>query len=372
MNEVKWMMNFLNNMNLLPKNFIVANVVEVLKEDPENGVEKLYEMSQTFVTDPQVKGIVGQIKGYYDTHPSIKRYIKNMIYNTNKTCLNYFLQNVAVKELWEGLPKREQLSAQYRIHIPHAIVIDLGMNDSLSSQGCSPQFDPNLAMPLSEVNRLVLEAKELGIHQILITGGDPFLNDSLLKMYEKHNDVEFMVLTNGSLLNDQRCLTLSKLGNVFPLILLEGNKEQVSEAILGSAYEEIMAGLERLKSYGILFGAITPVKRSTLKLISSDDFILPLIRKGSRLNAYVITHDEPLQPQEYEELEARVSFIRQTRPYVTFLLRSSQPFVCRRLVGPFYFDYELNGQKQQIHLPQVNVQNSQNKQLLQVLREMNS
>ena len=56
------MMNFLNNMNLLPKNFIVANVVEVLKEDPENGVEKLYEMSQTFVTDPQVKGIVGQIK----------------------------------------------------------------------------------------------------------------------------------------------------------------------------------------------------------------------------------------------------------------------------------------------------------------------
>ena len=45
-NGVIRMMNFLNNMNLLPKNFIVANIVEVLKEDPENGVEKLYEMSR--------------------------------------------------------------------------------------------------------------------------------------------------------------------------------------------------------------------------------------------------------------------------------------------------------------------------------------
>ena len=82
------MMNFLNNMNLLPKNFIVANIVEVLKEDPDNGVEKLYEMSGTFITDSQIKAISGQIKGYYDSHPSIKRYVKNMIYNTNKTCLN--------------------------------------------------------------------------------------------------------------------------------------------------------------------------------------------------------------------------------------------------------------------------------------------
>ena len=56
------MMNFLNNMNLLPKNFIVANIVEVLKEDPENGVEKLYEMSESLITDEQVKNMIIQIK----------------------------------------------------------------------------------------------------------------------------------------------------------------------------------------------------------------------------------------------------------------------------------------------------------------------
>ena len=103
------MLNFLNNMNLLPTNFIVANIVEVLKEDPENGVDKLYEMSQNFITDPQIQQTVKEIKSYYDSHPSIKRYVKNMIYNTNKTCLNHFLQNIEVKELWEVLSILEQI-----------------------------------------------------------------------------------------------------------------------------------------------------------------------------------------------------------------------------------------------------------------------
>ena len=369
------MMNFLNNMNLLPKNFIIANIVEVLKEDPENGVEKLYEMSGTFVTDAQVKGIIAQIKAYYDTHPSIKRYIKNMIYNTNKTCLNHFLQNIAVKELWEGLPKREQLSAQYRINIPHAIVINIGMNCSLQCQGCLCKSDPNLAMPLSEIDRLVSEARELGIHQIVVTGGDPFVNDSLLKVYEKYDDVEFIVMTNGSLLNEQRCLVLSKLGNVLPLITLEGNKEQMSQYIKASTYQEIVAALDRLKAYGILFGVVTPVKRSTIKFVTSDDFILPLIRKGSRLNCYVMTNhsapSEQLEHEELEELEARVSFIRQTRPYVTFLLRSGNPFICRCIVGPLFFDYEFNGQKNQLNIPQLSIKNSQNQHLVQILKEIN-
>ena len=74
-------------------------------------------------------------------------------------------------------------------------------------------------MPLAEIDRLVAEARELGIHIIVLTGGDPLMNDSLFKVYEKYDDMEFIVLTNGVLLNDQRCLALSKLGNVLPLSL---------------------------------------------------------------------------------------------------------------------------------------------------------
>lgn len=370
------MMNFLNNMNLLPKNFIVANIVEVLKEDPENGVEKLYEMSGTFITDPQVKGIITQIKAYYDTHPSIKRYVKNMIYNTNKTCLNHFLQNIAVKELWEGLSIREQMSKQYHIHVPHALVIHIGMNCSLQCRGCLCKSDPTFAMSLTEIDRLVTEARELGIHMVVMTGGDPFINDHLVNVYEKYDDIEFIVITNGSLLNDQRCQALSKLGNVLPLVTLEGKSEEVEQSIDSTAYTQILASLDRMKSHGILFGVLTPTKHSNLKLVTSDDFILPLIRKGSRMNWYVtsshIATAEQLSANELDELEAHVSFIRQTRPYVTVVLESGNPFICRCVLGPLFFHYDFNGENQQLFFPQLSVKNSQNQRLIEILRGIQS
>lgn len=370
------MMNFLNNMNLLPKNFIVANIVEVLKEDPDNGVDKLYEMSGTFITDPQIKAIIEQIKGYYDGHPSIKRYVKNMMYNTNKTCLNHFLQNIAVKELWEGLSIREQMSQKYSVNIPHSVVINIGMNCSLACKGCLCKSDPNLAMPLAEIDRLVAEARELGIHIIVLTGGDPFMNDSLFKVYEKYDDMEFIVLTNGVLLNDKRCVALSKLGNVLPLVILEGGEDEVKQYIDASVYQEILASLDRMKAHGILFGVLTPIKQSNLKYITSDDFILPLIRKGSRMNWYVTTSQggpsERLSANEISEFEERISFIRQTRPYVTVLLESGNPFICRCVVGPLLLHYRFNEQQHVMVFPQVSVKNSQNQPLIQVLRSIQS
>ena len=370
------MMNFLNNMNLLPKNFIVANIVEVLKEDPDNGVEKLYEMSGTFITDSQIKAIIGQIKGYYDSHPSIKRYVKNMIYNTNKTCLNHFLQNIAVKELWEGLSIREQMSQKYSVNVPHSLVINIGMNCSLACKGCLCKSDPSLAMPLAEIDRLVAEARELGIHIIVLTGGDPLMNDSLFKVYEKYDDMEFIVLTNGVLLNDQRCLALSKLGNVLPLVTLEGGGDEIKQYIEPSTYQEILASLDRMKAHGILFGVMTPTKQSNLKFVTSDDFILPLIRKGSRMNWYVTTShgapSEQLGANELSELEARISFIRQTRPYVTIVLESGNQFICRCVVGPLLFHYDFNGQHNVLFFPQLSVKNSQNQPLIQVLRKIQS
>ena len=368
------MMNFLNNMNLLPKNFIVANIVEVLKEDPENGVEKLYEMSKSLITDEQVKSMIIQIKDYYDNHASIKRYIKNMIYNTNKTCLNHFLQNIAVKELWEGLSLRKEMSQKYQVHIPHALIINIGMNCSLYRKGCLCQSDPNMAMPLSEISRLVHEARELGIHLIVITGGDPFINDSLVKVYEKYDDVEFIVITTGLSLTDQRCGALSRLGNVLPLVILEGMDKEIKQWTSAVTYQHILSSLDKLKAHGILFGVLTPTKRSNFKLVTSDDFILPLIRKGSRLNWYVTSsHEqevEPLDKKELADLEAHLSFIRQTRPYVTLRLESQNPLICRCSVGPLWFNYDVNGQKNQFIFPQLSMKNSQNRSLLQVLHHI--
>ena len=141
-----------------------------------------------------------------------------------------------------------------------------------------------------------------------------------------------------------------------------------------------MAALERMKvTWHLIWGDDASKTVSTLKLIvTSDDFILPLIRKGSRMNCVCDQpHDEhhlnSLGANEYEvSLEARVSFIRQTRPYVTIVLESGNPFICRCVVGPLLFHYDFNGQHHVLFFPQLSVKNSQNQPLIQVLRKIQS
>ena len=366
-NGVEEMMNFLNNMNLLPKNFIVANIVEVLKEDPDNGVDKLYEMSGTFITDPQIKGVIDQIKQYYDTHPSIKRYVKNMMYNTNKTCLNHFLQNIAVKELWEGISTREEMAKKYSVAVPNALVLDLGMTCPLSGHGCTCLPHSGSVMPVAEVKRLVGEARELGIHIVVLTGGDPFLEERLLSVYEAYDDVEFIVLTTGLAMTPTVAERLSKIGNVFPLVILEG-----ASTLDATVYQSVLRSLDVMKGNGLLFGVLTPVTSKNVSEVTSDAFILPLIRKGSRLNGYVISlrgTKTPLTNEALIDLEEHISFIRETRPYVTALLETDQ-MSKRCAVGSLAFHYGFDGQDQVLVFPRVTVQQTLNQPLIQVLRSM--
>ncbi len=86
-----------------------------------------------------------------------------------------------------------------------------------------------------------------------------------------------------------------------PLVILEGMDKEIKQWTNAVTYQQILSSLDKLKAHGILFGVLTPTKRSNFKLVTSDDFILPLIRKGSRLNWYVTSHHE----QEVEQLDKK-------------------------------------------------------------------
>ncbi|EGC92802.1 radical SAM domain protein [Turicibacter sp. HGF1] len=367
------MLNFLNNMNLLPTNFIVANIVEVLKEDPENGVDKLYEMSQNFITDPQIQQTVKEIKSYYDSHPSIKRYIKNMVYNTHKNVLNHFLQNIVVKEAWEGINKREQASQKYQVQIPYALMLDIGMDCQLNCKDCYYPHDHSFSMPLSEIDRLVFEAKEIGIHLIILSGGDPVLNDGLLKLYEKYSDVEFIVFTNGTSMNTERCQRLVNLGNVLPMIVLEGEANEMKEQVNPGLYHQIFETFDLLKSQGLLFGVVTPLKATNLEKVVSDRFILPLIKHGSRLQLYVSTHQPKsggeLTPKMNQWLERQLNDMRRMRPYMAVHLQSYSPFIGRCVIGPLAYNIMLESMNQVVEIPQFNTKMINGARLVQVLKQ---
>src|SRR5262249_46870372 len=71
-------------------------------------------------------------------------------------------------------------------------------------------------------HRLVSEAKEMGNVFFGIVGGATFLHPDLLDMLAAHPDCYFQIFTHGQFITPEIARRLRELGNITPLISVEG------------------------------------------------------------------------------------------------------------------------------------------------------
>ncbi|HAX73453.1 MAG TPA: radical SAM protein [Firmicutes bacterium] len=361
-------MNLLSQ--LIPKNFLVANIVDMLTEDPEHGVQKIYEMSKNFIKDPEISAILNGIKQYYDQNKSVQMYVKNMAYNTNKNCLNHCIQNIGVNAMWDGLALRQKNRVAYNVDIPHVIAINPSMTCGVGCRECPASMMVEPLMSVSEIHKVVTDGKALGIHCVIINGGDPFLYKELMSVYEAHKDIQFFVITPGVNFKQSICEKLVSLGNVIPFIVVEGDKSIVDGTSKIGLYAEIQKGMNFLKSNGILYGVVTPIRNETIDYVLSDSFVISMIRGGSRINSYMTSTESSRLSFEKEQLmEQQVHKIRTSKPYLTFHLKSLSPFIDRCVTGPYQMSFTLGDMSQVFELPQVTARNIKGKTLIDVLKE---
>jgi len=281
------MMNFFNNMNLIPKNFIVAGIVDTLKSDPEAGAQKVFEMADKFVSDDAMAGLLEEVKNAYYSKVSIRMYVKNLIYNTQKSALNHFLNNVVVKHLIDGIPYRQSQSEKLGLEIPHTLILNIGSGKKLMGD--------------KDIARLVGEAKNLGLHCLLVSGAG-LSHPGLWELCEAHLDIQFLVFCQPKDLGAAACKRLENLPNVVPLVMVS---------------PESGVDLSALKGAGLLFGVMMDTTRDNFQQATSDGAVLPFIRQGSRLTIYATKAADQLTKTEIQRIKHRVDNIRQVRPYVT-------------------------------------------------------
>ena len=101
---------------------------------------------------------------------------------------------------------------------------------------------------------MLREGKEMGIYFVTISGGEPFIRQDLLDIFETHGDMYFQVYTNGTLIDEPLAKRLSRLGNVLPAISVEGWEEETDARRGSGAFQKILSAMSRLREAGVLFG----------------------------------------------------------------------------------------------------------------------
>jgi MoaA/NifB/PqqE/SkfB family radical SAM enzyme len=164
-------------------------------------------------------------------------------------------------------------------------------------------------------NKTIAEAKAMGNSFFGILGGEPFMHKDLMKIFEQNRDVYFQVFTNGHFITDEVAARLRELGNVTPLISVEGS-EIISDTRRGreGVLNQTMEGLKAALRNKLLVGVCTSVCKSNIDDLVSEKWVDRLIEMGVMYCWFHIYR--PVGPEANPQLSLNSEEQRRVRQFV--------------------------------------------------------
>ena len=303
---------------------LIKSVCSLLEKNPDKNIPKIFKLAQSFAKDELSKEKILQFQKAYSTNPSVKAFIDNSLSSINSASLKKLFTISINNALWLTSDKRKELFSNNNLKIPYTIFINPSAKCNLNCC-CSHTSNKNYeSLKAEEIDKILIDAKKLGINYVSIIGGEPFLLDFMYDIYKKHDDMIFTVFTNGTLFDSKAVETLSFLGNVIPIISLSDFHEKTDCHKGLKIYDIIMKGMDLLKRNQIPFGVYSILSCENYEDAISDNFIDILINKGSKFSLYFTSSSlnsynfklKPLNEKQKLSASNKIKFIRENKPYI--------------------------------------------------------
>lgn len=302
---------------------VFGTVMGYLKKNPDQNLEKALDLVEKVAVAPNHKEYARKIKAQLKNNLVLRQYIHRLINELDENVHNHLINNFFINASLVGVPQQSRLSRELGYNIPYTILIDPTSNCNLRCKGCwAGAYEQHHSLSFEEVDRIVSEAKELGIYFMVMSGGEPMMWKHLPELCRKHYDVAFMIYTNGTMINESAARWMREAGNITPAISLEGGREATDWRRGEGVYDKIMAAMDHLKDSGVAFGFSITVTRNNAEEVYSDEFIDHMIEKGALYGwsfHYIPIGRNPdfslmITPEQRAALVDRVRHIRTTRP----------------------------------------------------------
>src|SRR4030042_92637 len=193
------------------------------------------------------------IRTLFETHHPGLAIARRVLSETHPHHRKKMISNFIVNQLLVGTNRRKAFEAERGFYPPDAMLISPTMRCNLNCYGCYSAVYSQEDLPYGVLDRVGGGCKEMGIHLVLMTGGEPFLRKDLFDLFEKHPDTIFQIYTNGSLIDEGMIDRFVALGNVVPAISLEGLREETDARRGRGQFDRIVKVMEGLKEAGIFF-----------------------------------------------------------------------------------------------------------------------
>jgi MoaA/NifB/PqqE/SkfB family radical SAM enzyme len=209
---------------------------------------------------------------------------------------------------------------------PPFLYVSIINSCNLRCQGCWVDVAAKMEAMAPEVfHRLVRDAKAMGNVFFGIVGGEPFMHPHLIEMLARHPDCYFQIFTNGHFITDEVARQLRKLGNVSPLISVEGT-EIVSDQRRGrkNVLSKTLRGIHACLRNRLLTGVCTSLARTNFEDLLREEWLDRLIAMGVMYTWFHIYR--PMGPDSRPDLCLTPEQQLQARRFVS-QMRARKPII---------------------------------------------
>ncbi|WP_442509543.1 radical SAM protein [Novipirellula sp. SH528] len=252
------------------------------------------------------------------------RLASRLLLEPDKRLLAKAAWTLGVRGLWSVHKHKQRLKRGD--FFPPFLYLSVINSCNLRCQGCWVDVGAKQhRIELDAANKVIAEAKAMGNSFFGILGGEPFMHKDLLKIFAANRDVYFQVFTNGHFITDEVAAELRRLGNVTPLISVEGS-EIVSDTRRGreGVLNQTMQGLETALRHRLLVGVCTSVCKTNIDDLVSNAWVDRLIEMGVMYCWYHIYR--PVGPESNPDLALTSEQQRRVRQFVVDT-RATKPIV---------------------------------------------
>ncbi|MFZ5833224.1 MAG: radical SAM/SPASM domain-containing protein [Planctomycetota bacterium] len=175
-----------------------------------------------------------------------------------------------------------------------------------------------------DVDAIIAAGKRQQAYFYTLLGGEPMIYPGLWGVLQRHPECYFQIITNGMFFSDENVARLVRLGNVSPLVSIDGLQAHNDARRGAGVFEAALKGIERLQHAKMLYGVATTVTGANLDEVLSDDYVRHFIRHGAMYLWYYVFRPVGADPspelcvsrEQMLDLRKRLLALRRRHPII--------------------------------------------------------
>ncbi|MCD8037068.1 MAG: radical SAM protein [Clostridiales bacterium] len=300
---------------------VVDGVIKHVEKDPCKNMVQVINMIEKVAGDTLKPEAYDKLRSAFsEENGKWGHYLQRVLEEVDPFVLKQAFMTLGYESAFRGYRTAQEMSEKYDCNIPWVILMDPTSACNMHCIGCwAAEYGNKYNLSYEDLDSIITQGKELGIHAYLLTGGEPMVRKKdIIRLCEKHQDCAFHAFTNGTLIDEEFCQDILRVGNFMPSISVEGYAAENDGRRGDGHFEHAMHAMDLLKQHKLFFGTSICYTSANYKTVTSDEILDMLIDKGVRYTWYFhympvgndASPDLLLSPEQREYMYHRVREIR--------------------------------------------------------------